>query len=225
MGGCFPMNYKHFSEIYTDESQFFREKMQYLFDKSFENKDETLLRTLYISLRQLQFDEDFSFNTESVELTSLAESLTVACDILASPSGISFIFCGDEPCYIDGNQKLISKALLNLLSNAYLYGKGNLVTVKTVSTSDFSRLEVLSGGNFTNINQNGKGLTFVRQVCEKMQGKFLIEQSLSQTKAIMLFKNTLQNITSKSIQQNDILSLVSDRLSPACVEMFGMEYH
>ncbi len=219
------MNYKHFSEIYTDEAQFFREKMQYLFDKSFENKDETLLRTLYISLRQLQFDEDFSFNRESVELTSLAESLTVACDILASPSGISFIFCGDEPCYIDGNQKLISKALLNLLSNAYLYGKGNLVTVKTVSTSDFSRLEVLSGGNFTNINQNGKGLTFVRQVCEKMRGKFLIEQSLSHTKAIMTFKNSQFDFNSCSRIETDILSLVSDRLSPACVEMFGMEYH
>ena len=219
------MNYKHFSEIYTDETQFLREKMQYLFDKSFENKDETRLRNLYISLRQLQFDENSSSDIELVELTALAESITVACDILASPSGISFIFCGEEPCYIDGNKKLISKALLNLLSNAYLYGKENLITVKTVRTNEFSRLEVLSGGNFTNINQTGKGLSFVRQICEKMQGSFLIEQSLSHTKAIMTFKNSQYNLNSFSTLQTDILSLVSDRLSPACIEMFGMEYH
>ncbi len=219
------MNYKSFSEIYTGENQFIREKMQYFFDKSFREKDEVLLRDLYVSLRQLQFDEDFSFRTESLELTALAESITVACDILASPSGISFIFCGEKPCYIDGNQKLISKALLNLLSNAYLYGKENLITVKTINTDEHSRLEVLSGGNFNNINPDGKGLSFVRRVCEKMKGNFLIEQSLSHTKAIMTFNNSRQNISSDSTQQTDILSLVSDRLSPACVEMFGMEYH
>lgn len=218
------MNYKHFSKIYTDEAQFLREKMQYLFDKSFKNNDEELLRNLYISLRRLQFNENFSDQTEPIELTSLAESVTVACDILASASGISFIFCGNEPCYIDGNKHLISKALLNLLSNAYLYGKENLVTVKTTETSRFSRLEVLSGGNFANINETGKGLSFVHQVCEKLQGKFLIEQTLSHTRAIMLFPNSKSKFNPEP-QQTDIFSLVSDRLSPACVEMFGMEYH
>ncbi len=219
------MNYKHFSEIYTDEAQFLREKMQYLFDKSFKNNDEELLRKLYISLRRLQFNEYSSDKTEQLELTSLAESVTVACDILASTSGISFIFCGNEPCYIEGNRHLVSKALLNLLSNAYLYGKENLVTVKTIGTNRFSRLEVLSGGNFANINETGKGLSFVHRVCEKMHGKFLIEQTLSHTKVIMIFQNSKPQFNSVSPQQTDILSLVNDRLSPACVEMFGMEYH
>lgn len=219
------MNYKCFSEIYTDENQFLREKMQYLFDKSFRERDENLLRDLYVSLRRLQFEENFPDKTESVELTSLAESVTVACDILASPSEISFIFCGDESCYVEGNQYLISKALLNLLSNAYLHGRGNLVTVKATNAKGHSKLEVLSGGNFTNINEKGKGLSFVHSVCKKMQGSFLIEQSLSHTKAIMIFQNTKSYSESASTQQTDILSLVSDRLSPACVEMFGMEYH
>jgi hypothetical protein len=217
------MNYKYFSEIYTDETQFLREKMQYFFDKSFKNNDETLLRDLYISLRKLQFNEDFSRETESIELTSLAESITVACDILASPSGISFIFCGDEPCYINGNQKMISKALLNLLSNAYLYGNGNLVTVKTIKNNKFSRVEVLSGGNFTNTNKIGNGLSFVHKACKNMQGSFLIEQSISHTKAIMTFQSSRPHFIPS--HQTDILALVSDRLSPACVEMFGMEYH
>lgn len=218
------MNYKYFSEIYTDENQFLREKMQYFFDKSFREKDEELLRSLYISLRQLEFCEDFSCSIEQVELTSLAESITVACDILASPSGVNFIFCGSEPCYIKGNHRLISKSLLNLLSNAYLYSNGNLVTVKTVNGYENSRLEVLSGGSFENINQKGKGISFIRKASKKMYGNFLIEQSVSHTKAIMTFENS-RKIHSHSTQQTDILKLVSDRLSPVCVEMFGMEYH
>lgn len=218
------MNYKCLSEIYTCENQFNREKLQYLFDKSFREKDENLLRALYISLRQLQFNEVTIFETEHLELTALAHSLTIACDILASPSGINFIFCGDDICYIEGNQKLISKALLNLLSNAYLYGKENLVTVNAIKTDTHSRLEVLSGGNFTNINPNGKGLTFVRNVCEKLQGSFFIEQSLTHTKAIMTFRNSHRQGKSTTYQA-DIFSILSDRLSPACVEMFGMEYH
>ncbi len=219
------MNYKCLPEIYTDENHFLREKMQYLFDKSFREKNESDLRNLYVALRRLQFSEDLSFETECVELTSLAESITITCDILAAPTGVSFIFCGDEPCHIEGNGKLISKALLNLLSNAYLYGTKNLVTVKTINNYDYSRIEVLSGGNFTNINEHGKGLSFVRMVCAKMQGNFLIEQSISHTKAIMTFKNFQQDFDLNKIQQTDILSLVSDRLSPACIEMFGMEYH
>ena len=115
--------------------------------------------------------------------------------------------------------------LLNLLSNAYLYGNGNLVTVKTVETNEVTRLEVLSGGNFTNSNKIGKGLSFVHQVCKKMQGNFLIEQSISHTKAIMIFQNSNSRLNFIPTQQTDVLSLVSDRLSPACVEMFGMEYH
>ena len=218
------MNYKHFSEIYTDENQFLREKMQYFFDKSFREKDEELLRSLYISLRQLEFCEDYSCSIEHIELTSLAESITVACDILATASGISFIFCGDAPCFISGNRRLISKSLLNLLSNAYLYGTGNLVTVKTVNGNGNSRLEVFSGGSFENINQKGKGISFVRKASKKMNGNFLIEQSVSHTKAIMTFENS-RKIHFHSAQQTDILELISDRLSPVCVEMFGMEYH
>ena len=123
------MNYKNFSAIYTDENQFLREKMQYFFDKSFRENDESHLRNLYISLRQLELCENLHRTMEEIELTSLAESITVACDVLASTSGINFIFCGDEPCYVRGNRRLISKALLNLLSNAYLYGKENLVKI------------------------------------------------------------------------------------------------
>lgn len=218
------MNYKHFSDIYTGEREFLREKMQFFFDKSFRDKDENLLRNQYVSLRQLGFLDDLTFEPECVELSSLAENITVACDILSSESGISFIYCGDSPCFVMGNSRLITKALLNLLSNAYLYGKEKLITVKTVEQGNCFGIEVLSGGSFSENHKTGNGLSFVRKICNKMNGNFFIEQTLSHTKAIMLFPKS--DINKNSTRESaDILSLVYNRLSPVCVEMFGMEYH
>lgn len=218
------MNYKHFYDIYTGEKEFQREKMQFLFDKSFRDKDETLLRNQYITLRQLEFLDDLTFEPECVELSSLTENITVACDILSNESGVSFIYCGDSPCYVMGNSRLITKALLNLLSNAYLYGKENLVTVKTVESGNCFGIEVLSGGCFSENHKTGNGLSFVRKICNKMNGNFFIEQTLSHTKAIMLFQKSNSN-KSGTREDTDILSLVYNRLSPVCVELFGMEYH
>ncbi|MBQ8765940.1 MAG: HAMP domain-containing histidine kinase [Clostridia bacterium] len=217
------MNLKSFSDIYIDENQFNREKMQYFFDKYTDSGDQIHLRNLYIQLRNLQFKSDFIFTQEIIDLTAICNQLTVACDILTSPVGISFIFCGDEPCYAYGNEKLISKALLNLLSNAYLYGTENLIIINTVSSGDFSRIEVLNGGSLPNEFQEKNGLRFVRKVCNKLNGSFLIEQTLTHTKAIMSFK-----ATKKPPEEDfyvDYLSFFNDRLSPVCIEFFGMEHH
>ena len=219
------MNYKYFSDIYTGEKEFQREKLQYLFDKSFREKDEHLLRHQYIALRQLQFREELISSSEIINLSSLAETTTSACDILSAPTGISFIYCGNDSCYCKGNQKSISKALLNLLSNAYLYGNGNLITVKTITTESHSKIEVLNGGKFHKTNPSGKGLQFVRNICEKNNGRFFIEQSSFHTKAVMVFEKANSFSFSHSTDNPDTLSLISDRISPVCVEMFGMEYH
>ena len=219
------MNYKYFSDIYIGESEFQREKLQYLFDKSFREKDEHLLRHQYINLRQLQFREELTSSSEIINLSSLAETTTSACDILSSPTGISFIYCGNDSCYTWGNQKAILRALLNLLSNAYLYGKGNLITVKTITTETHSKIEVLSGGEFHKTNPSGKGLQFVRNICKKNKGRFFIEQSNSHTKAVMVFEKSNNPPFCHSIENQDAFSLISDRISPVCVEMFGMEYH
>ena len=218
------MNYKHFSDIYTNEKEFQREKLQFLFDKSFRDKDETLLRNQYITLRQLEFLDDLTFEPECVELSSLAESVTVACDILSCESGVNFIYFDDSPCFVNGDSRLITKALLNLLSNAYLYGKENLITVKTITSGNCCGIEVVSGGTFSENHKTGNGLSFVRKICNKMNGNFFIEQTISHTKSIMLFPKD-DSYKCKFQENDDILSLVYNRLSPVCIEMFGMEYH
>ena len=218
------MNYKLFSDIYTGEREFQCEKMQFLFDKSFRDKDEALLRNQYIALRRLQFMNDMTFEPECVDLSVLTESITIACDILSTESGVSFIYCGEKPCLVNGNSRLITKALLNLLSNAYLYGKEKLITVKTVESGNYYGVEVLNSGCFSESRKAGNGLSFVRSACKKMNGNFFIEQSLSRTKAVMLFPKSASEAVDTN-EDDDVFSLVYNRLSPVCVEMFGMEYH
>lgn len=203
---------------YKDEQ---RERLQLLFDRSFCNGDKSSLREQYKLLRQLELNTDIDFKNEPVNISALAESVTIACDIIVSQTGASFIFCGNETSPVVTNQRFVTKALLNLLSNAYLYGCENLVTVKAIETDKFVRIEVQSGGKFCNTTYS-KGLSFVHNVCRKSKGRFFIEQSSTETRAVMIFEKT-ENY--KNLTNADLYSLINDRLSPVYIELFGMEYH
>ncbi len=218
------MNYNYFSSIYTEESQFSREKLQFFFDKAFQKTDETSLRTQYKALRDLEFSSSANQISETVDISSLCENLTSAFDVFASVSGMSFIFCGNRTATVQGNYRLITKAFLNLLSNAYLYGSTNLVTVKVLETQNHIRVEVQSGGKIPFSISFGKGLSFVQRICSNMDGRFLIESNQDSTKAIMCFKRQDAQCTSYDTKY-DFLNLLSDRLSPVYVEIFGMCYH
>lgn len=197
-----------------------RDRLQLLFDHSFNNGDKSSLRKHYIFLRQLELNSFIDFPLETVNISALAESVTMGCDILLSQMGMSFIFCGNETTPAVCNQRFVTKALLNLLSNAYLFGSEKLVTVKTVESQDFVKIEVQSGGVFD--NTYNKGLQFVRDVCLESSGRFFIMQNAFHTNAIMMFqKSTDYN----NVKSTDLYSLISDRLSPLYVELFGMEYH
>lgn len=198
-----------------------RDRLQLLFDHSFNNGDKSSLRKHYIFLRQLELNSFIDFPLETVNISALAESVTMGCDILLSQMGMSFIFCGNETTPAVCNQRFVTKALLNLLSNAYLFGSEKLVTVKTVESQNFVRIEVQSGGGVFD-NTYNKGLQFARDVCLKSNGRFFIMQNAFHTNAIMMFQKSTDYNNAKS---TDLYSLISDRLSPLYVELFGMEYH
>lgn len=218
------MNYKHFSEVYTDENQFSREKLQFFFDKAFNYKDETELRYLYKTLRNLDFSSDLDFLPENVNISSLCENITSAFDIFASHNGKNFIYCGNSTCSVYGNHRFIAKAFLNLLSNAYLYGTTSLVTVKTIENDNFVKVEVQSGGKFPLNTIDGNGLTFIRKVCTKLNGHFLIETRHDSSIVIMAFKKS-DCMSKTKHEQYDFTNLLSNRLSPVYIEVFGMDYH
>lgn len=200
-----------------------RERMQNLFDSAFVKNDSNMMREQYKALRSFEFDCNFDFKPQSVNISAVAENISAACDTVAAPLGVSFIYCGNQSSPVSGNRRLISKALLNLLSNAYLYGSGSLVTVKTVEMQDFVRLEVQSGGMFLCENEKGRGLSFVRRVCVRHGGKFFIESDVLYSRAVMILPKSRG--VEKPAQSADFITLITDRLSPVYVEFFGMEYH
>lgn len=218
------MNYKYFSQVYTDEMAFTREKLQFFFDQSFKNQDENRLRSQYKNLRQLDFDCEFDFDPENVDISSLCENITSAFDVFASQNGKNYIYCGNPTGCICGNYRLIAKTFLNLLSNAYLYGKGSLVTAKTIENLNFVKVEVQNEGPFPLGTPDGKGLTYVRKVCNKLNGNFLIESNYAYSKAVLCFKKSDFQGASHN-DKYDFINLLTDRLSPVYVELFGMEYH
>ena len=218
------MNYKHLSQIYTDEKQFTREKLQFFFDKAFLQKDEMGLRNYYKALRNLDFSRCLDFSPETVNISTLCEDITTAFDVFASYYGKNFIYCGNATHSVYGNHHLISKAILNLLSNAYLYSTNSLVTVKTIDEADFVRVEIQNSGIYTESTHNGRGLSFVRKVCQSMNGRFFIETDLNFVKAIIFLRRA--DFTTPHPQNNHNFSdFITDRLSPVYIEVFGMEYH
>lgn len=198
-----------------------REQLQLLFDQYFLNGDKSGLREQYKILRHLEFAHNTDYSNEIIDISSLVESVSVACDILIAETGVSVIYCGNKTSPAFCNQRYFIKALLNLISNAYLYGCDNLITIKTIEASDFIRVEVHNSGTFINDNM-GNGLSFVRNVCKNANGRFFIEQATTHTRAVMIFKKSRNY---KELNNVDFCSLINDRLSPVYVELFGMEYH
>lgn len=198
-----------------------REQLQLLFDQCFLNGNKAGLREQYKILRQIELNQNIDYDNEIIDISSLTQSISVACDILISETGISVIYCGNTTSPAVCNQRLFTKALLNLISNAYLYGCEKLITIKTVEMADFIRVEVQNGGAFINSN-TGKGLHLVRKICKNANGKFFIDQSAVETRAVMIFKKARNY---KDLNNVDFYSLINDRLSPVYVELFGMEYH
>lgn len=197
-----------------------RENLQDLFDASFIKMDLESLRTNYQSLRKLELNTPLKATTESIDISSLVENLTLACDIICAENGTSFIYCGNDTSIIKGNQKLITKAILNLLSNSFLYGNGNLVTVKTIEKQDFISIEIQSSGNLSQEIKFGDGLKYVQNVCNSLNGHFFILTDLLSVKSIILFPKSRQF---KDIARvPDFCELLNDRLSPVYVEFFGI---
>lgn len=208
-------------EAINQQSENQRERLQSLFDKAFQCCDEALLRQQYKILRELEMGKSFTCNKDTTHISAVAEAVTIACDILTGETEVSFVFCGNTTGYAYCNQTHLIKALLNLLSNAYLYGDNGLVTVKAIEKADVIQLEVQSGGAFWG-NAYGKGLKLVDKICKTSNGRFFIEQSLTHTRAVMLFNKSKEAVTT---QPMDFYDLINDRLSPVYVEIFGMNYH
>ncbi len=199
-----------------------RENLQNLFDRAFLIGDKGNLREHYRALRSIEFDRSLEKANERINISALAENLTTACDILVSGTGVSFVFCGNDTSHIYGNGNALTKAVLNLLSNAYLHGRGSLITVKAVENAEYVKIEVKNEGNFHSLAFS-RGLSLVQKICAEFGGGFFIETDLFTTTAVMVIKKAPAK-NCKDFCVPDFCEYLNDRLSPVYVEMFGMEY-
>lgn len=200
-----------------------RENLQNLFDKAFISGNNNNLREYYRQLRSMELTHTHTRKSEYINISSLIENITLACDILISGTGISFVFCGNETSHIRGNSKEITKAILNLLSNAYLYSSGKLITIKAIEIAEYIKIEIKNEGSFC-CEKYGRGLSFVQKLCTQLGGAFFVETDLFSTTAIMLMKKA-PTTDCKGFNSPDFYEYLNDRLSPVYIEMFGMEYH
>ncbi len=208
-------------DMFFNEQTKQRDKLQELFDISFRENDKAKMREYYKRLRRLELESDTTGVKKLVDISSLVENITVACDVLTSDAGVDFLFCGNRTSCILANEKSVTKAVLNLFSNAYLYGKERLVTVKVIEKDRFIRVEVQSGGSF--VFKNGKGLQYVRKVCSEHNGRLFIESDLLCSRVIMIFESA--EMICEQSESVGFYDLIKDRLSPVYVELFGMEYN
>lgn len=196
-----------------------REHLQTLFDSAFRDGDGKRMREQYRALRAFERKYAKEQPSESVEISYLAENVTMAADIIVSETKKNFVYCGNDTSPIIGNTRLISKALLEILSNAFLYGKGNLVTVKTAETKTLVTLEVQSGGRFC-FNEADGGLEYVRKLCRFLGARFFIKTDIVSSSAVISFEKAKR--TGDVSRCPDFFELLSDRLSPVYVEFFGL---
>lgn len=200
-----------------------RENLQNLFDRAFFLGDKENLREHYRELRNIELHRSAEKSKERINISLLAENLTTACDILVSDTGVSFVFCGNDTSCAYGDGKALTKAILNLLSNAYLHGSGSLITVKAVEDAHYIKIEVKNEGSFKS-DKFGGGLSFVKKACTDFSGAFFIETDLFTTTAVMAIKKAPAT-DCKDFSPTDFYEYLNDRLSPVYIEIFGMEYH
>lgn len=212
----------NFSDAEAHKQITARENLQNLFDRCFLSENCRGLREHYRALRRLELNGFVDFTEETVNISSLVENLTIACDILTADAGVNFIFCGNDTAPVYCNGKALTKSILNLFSNAYLHGTGNLITVKAVEMNNHIKIEVKNEGAFY-CEHYGKGLSFVSRACTLFGGAFFVAyDSFSTTAVILIEKAPAKNC--KDFFVPDFCDYLSDRLSPVYVEMFGMEY-
>lgn len=212
----------NFGESPAHKRENTRENLQNLFDRAFLSGNNSDLRENYKALRNIELTKFTETANERISISTLAENLTIACDILTTDTGVNFIFCGNDTSPVYHNGKALTKAILNLLSNAYLHGCGRLVTVKSIEMNNYIKIEVKNEGEFY-CEQYGKGLSFVNRVCNLFDGVFFIERDLFSTTAVMLVKK-VPATNCKEFFVPDFYEYLNDRLSPVYVELFGMEY-
>ena len=65
-----------------------REQLQLLFDQCFLNGNKSGLREQYKILRQIELNHNIDDDNEIIDISSLTQNISVACDVLIAETGV-----------------------------------------------------------------------------------------------------------------------------------------
>lgn len=193
-----------------------REELQENFSSALLDNDILFLHTLYSKLRKLNRNI-INAETECVDLSDLSENICIASDILLRESGKTVVFCGNDTSPVFGNRQILTKAILEAIGNACIFGKGSLVTLKTQEHKHFVSAEIQSLGKFS--FGGGAGLGFIRNAVKQFDGEMFTVSGRDFSSVVLTFKKS-NNI--RPLENRSFIDLVSDRLSPVYIELYGI---
>lgn len=193
-----------------------REELQENFSSALLEDDVLFLHTLYSKLRKLNRNT-LNTETECVDLSDLAENICIAADILLRESGKTVVFCGNDTSPVYGNRQVLTKAILEGLGNACIFGKGSLITLKTCEHKNFVSAEIQSLGEFSRCD--GEGIKFIRNAVKTFDGEMFTVSTHGYSSLVLTLKKS-NNI--KPLENRSFIDLVSDRLSPVFIELYGI---
>lgn len=193
-----------------------REELHENFTSALMQDDILFLHTLYSKLRRLNRNI-IDAETECVDLSDLAENICIASDIILRESGKTVVFCGNDTSPIFSNRQILTKAILEAVGNACVFGEGSLITVKTREHRDFASAEIQGSGSFSLCD--AEGLRFIRNAVKRFDGEVFTVIGKEVSSVVMTFKKA-GKITPMS--NKSFIDLVSDRLSPVFIELYGM---
>lgn len=193
-----------------------REELQDKFTLAFESEDIDELQKFYGKLKRINRNTDF-FETESVDISDLAENICISADILLRENGKSVIFCGNDVSSVFGNRQILTKAILEAISNAILHGNSSLITIKLCEYKDYITLGVQNMGQFK--FNGGEGIKFIRSAIKKLGGDTVILSNCEYSSVIFKLKKSGNICPSPN---PNFIDLVCDRLSPVYIELYGV---
>lgn len=195
-----------------------REELQENFSSALLDDDILFLHTLYSKLRKLNRNA-LNAETECVDLSDLSENICIAADILLRESGKTVVFCGNETSPVFGNRQILTKAILEAIGNACIFGKGSLITLKTREHKNFVSAEIQNMGNFSFGNE-GEGLGFIRRAVKRFDGEMFTVSANGYSSVVLTFK---KSNSIRPLENRSFIDLVSDRLSPVFIELYGVQ--
>lgn len=199
-----------------EKREHIREELQENFSSALLDNDILFLHTLYSKLRKLNRNI-INAETECVDLSDLSENICIASDILLRESGKTVVFCGNDTSPVFGNRQILTKAILEAIGNACIFGKGSLVTLKTQEHKHFVSAEIQSSGKFS--FSGGEGLGFIRNAVKQFDGEMFTVSGKDFSSVVLTFKKS-NNI--RPLENRSFIDLVSDRLSPVYIELYGI---